>query len=256
MPLLQGCKRIRLVAAYSFLLEVAQGNLQAREFAWRCNGSPARTREMSRAPIVIKVGGSLFDLPDLGQRLHAWLAAQGHAHMLLVPGGGPTAEVIRALDRRYRLGEEAAHWLALRAVALNASILAAVLPGGRLRVVSGRVGCESLWSRLLLPVLDAHAFAQADDGQPACLPHCWEVTSDSLAARAAVVFGASELILLKSTSLPAGTSWKEAGEQGFVDPYFSRIADSVACIRAVNLRDWSAPPGRPSSRPADVPQLG
>jgi ELWxxDGT repeat protein len=83
---------------------------------------------MSRGPIVVKVGGSLFDLPDLGQRLHAWLAAQGHARMLLVPGGGPTADLIRAFDRRYGLGEEAAHWLALRAMALNAWILAALLP--------------------------------------------------------------------------------------------------------------------------------
>ena len=60
---------------------------------------------------VFKVGGSLFDLPDLGQRL-AWLAEAQLSTVLLVPGGGPTAEIIRNLDRRHRLGEEAAHWLA------------------------------------------------------------------------------------------------------------------------------------------------
>ena len=38
--------------------------------------------------IVVKVGGSLFDLPDLGPRLRAFLASLADEDRLLVPGGG------------------------------------------------------------------------------------------------------------------------------------------------------------------------
>lgn len=51
--------------------------------------------------VVVKVGGSLFDLPDLGPRLRAWLKTLRTADVLLVPGGGPTADVVRSLDRAH-----------------------------------------------------------------------------------------------------------------------------------------------------------
>ena len=55
---------------------------------------------MSGPRIVVKVGGSLFDWPDLGERLCRWLAVQEEKEILLVPGGGPTADVIRDCQRQ------------------------------------------------------------------------------------------------------------------------------------------------------------
>ena len=82
---------------------------------------------MRRPLAVVKVGGSLYDLPDLGPRLRAWLKQAPAADFLIVPGGGPTADVIRDLDRIHRLGEEKAHSLALAALRLNAWFLATLL---------------------------------------------------------------------------------------------------------------------------------
>jgi aspartokinase-like uncharacterized kinase len=173
--------------------------------------------------IVVKVGGSLFDHPHLGPGLRQWLAGLDAGRVLLVPGGGPVADVVRQLDAVHRFGEEAAHWLALRSLDVAAELLRHfALPSG---------------SRL--SVLDCHAFAAEDESRPGALPHTWDVTTDSIAARAAVVYGASRLILLKSADIPPGTPWDEAARRGWVDPHFPQVvAGHGLRVEAVNFRRW------------------
>jgi dihydroneopterin aldolase len=189
-------------------------------------------------PVIVKVGGSLYDLPDLGPRLRAWLDRLDTLHALIVPGGGPLADSVRQFDQQHALGEEKAHWLALRALALNAHCLAAIVPR---TVVIGRLD-ERLAAADAgrVPVLDPYEFARQDEGRAGHLPHLWAVTSDSVAARVAVVENASQLILLKSITVPAGMSWMEAGRRGYVDPHFADVAKSVPpilVISSINFRE-------------------
>src|SRR5262249_33726058 len=178
--------------------------------------------------LVAKVGGSLYDLPDLGPRLRGWLGSLAAADVLLAPGGGPLADAVRALDRTHGLGAEASHWLALGAMALSAGFLACLVPGSS--IVSDPQRAQGLC------LLDAHAFLLADEGRPGCLPHGWEVTSDTVAARAAEVAGAREVVLLKSADPPPG-GWEEGGGAGCVDPEFAAVVRRARlAVRVVNLR--------------------
>jgi aspartokinase-like uncharacterized kinase len=179
--------------------------------------------------LVVKVGGSLYDLPDLGPRLRRFLASLGEGNRLIVPGGGPITEAVRGFDRDHDLGPESSHWLALRACAVNAHFLACLLSGAR--VVSSPDECRGI------DVLNPFAFLMADEGRPGCLPHGWDVTSDSVAARAAVVVGAG-LVLLKSVTLQDEGDWFAAAAAGYVDAVFPEIVrDTGLHARAVNLRD-------------------
>jgi 5-(aminomethyl)-3-furanmethanol phosphate kinase len=196
-------------------------------------------REQTTEPIIIKVGGSLFDLSDLGPRLERWLDQfrnNSTNPLILVPGGGAAAEVIRQLDRCHGLGNERAHWLALRAMTINAHFLAGLLHNAA--VVTSLHTCAARWRRGTLSVLDAHAFLANDEGQSG-LPHGWEVSSDSVAARVARLAEARKLILLKSAALPAGITWDEAGTKGYVDPLFAKLVGRDLIVEAINLRDWS-----------------
>ncbi len=196
---------------------------------------------MPSAIAVVKVGGSLYDLPDLGPLLRGWLAERfTGTHVVLVPGGGLLVDAIRDLDHCHGLGEETSHWLALRALTVNAHFLASLLSPPC--VVSDVSELDRAWDEGLLPVLDAHKFAHADESCSAHLPHSWAVTSDSLAARVAVVLQARHLVLLKSTTIPPDLDWREAGRLGLVDALFGEVlrnAPADLCVRAVNLRTWS-----------------
>ncbi len=118
-----------------------------------------------------------------------------------MPGGGPAADALRMLDRVHVLGEEAAHWLALRALSVNAHFLACLLPGAPVvpRPPTPTDAGDAF-------ILDPTAFFQEDDHRPGALPHTWHVTSDSLAVRVAVYAGARELVLLKSVARARGTA--------------------------------------------------
>ena len=193
---------------------------------------------MKQTPLhVVKVGGSLFDLPDLGQQLRRWLDHWKTPRTVLIPGGGLAADAVRAFDRAQHLGEEAAHWLALEAMRFNVSLLATVLPNSGRATDLGE--CESCWDGGRTPILDVLPFMTFDDSNPARLPHSWQVTSDSLAARVAEVWGADRLILLKSTALPVGLDWDEAGRRGLVDPCFGEVVRrGKLLVEAIDFRQW------------------
>lgn len=200
--------------------------------------------ETCGSAVVVKVGGSLYDLSDLGRRLGHLLTILEARKVLLVPGGGAAADVVRQLDRAHGLGEERAHWLALRALTLNAHFLAALLGDARAVVVEHPAAAAGAWDAGLLPVLDGHAFARADEAEADRLPHTWEVTSDSLALRATVVIGASRLVLAKSVDIQTLGDGDEATRCGLVDASFpSVVAHSrrrrggSLVIEMVNLRD-------------------
>jgi len=182
---------------------------------------------------VVKVGGSLYDLPDLGARLGKWLAGLESSSVILIPGGGPTADLVRTWDREQRLGEEAAHWLALRALTFNAHFLASILPDSR--VIQSLEEAGPGW----FSILDMHAWAKEVERGPDRFPHTWEVTSDSLAVQAAIRGKSSHLILLKSVALPAEIDWPEAARRGIVDSFFPkaiRLASSTLKVRVVPFR--------------------
>lgn len=181
---------------------------------------------------VIKVSGSLFDWPDLRFRLAEWLSQRSEERLLLVPGGGPATDAIRAYDRCHDLGEEKSHWLALRALTLNAWFLADLLAAP---VVDPMIG---KWAGAAL--LDAFAFCQHDEIAPH-LPATWETTSDSVAAVAAIALKARELVLLKSCDTDS-TEPQEWQRLGLVDSQIATLLRSAPdlVVRFVNLRRDSA----------------
>jgi aspartokinase-like uncharacterized kinase len=203
---------------------------------------------------VVKVGGSLLAYDRLVSALREWLSRQRPLATVLVAGGGPFADIIRAADARHGLGEVAAHWLCIEALSLTARLLATMLPEAELvaegmvelqqRIqthVEGNPSCASSVRPLL--ILDPQPFLRVEesrDGEP--LPHTWSVTSDSIAARLAETHLAQELVLLKSAASPHLTR-AAAAEAGYVDGHFPRAAANLTRVRWVDLRSFGPEEG-------------
>ncbi len=174
---------------------------------------------------VVKVGGSLLDLPDLATRLEAWLTQQPIACNVLLMGGGILCDAVREWDSRFQLGEVASHWLCIDLLDTTAKLLGQLLPHAR--IVTDR---RALPREPGTCIFSPGTFLRHEEPRlPGTrLPPSWQVTADSIAARLAEVIGAEELVLLKST---------ESSETEFVDSHFSIASRNIAAVRFVNLRE-------------------
>jgi aspartokinase-like uncharacterized kinase len=191
---------------------------------------------------VVKVGGSLFDDPHLPGKLARWLERQTAAQEVLIAGGGELADVIRRAATRFAVDPAVAHWICIDLLTASSRLVGTLLPEAAhldrfcdLQAAMARGEPR----RMVFAVRDFLREAESLGTAPP-LPHDWSVSSDSIAARLAVAIGATELVLLKSTSVPPGTSQAAAAAQGFVDEYFPRAARTVPRVRWVNLRDEAA----------------
>ncbi|HMA04873.1 MAG TPA: uridylate kinase [Methanomicrobiales archaeon] len=131
--------------------------------------------DLSGRPLVVKVGGSLFT------RAAGIVSSLKGAHrpLLVIPGGGPFARMVRSLH----LPNEPSHWMAILAMDEFGWYLAA---GGIpvTRELSRPRGLE-----ILLP------YRVLRERDP--LPHGWDVTSDTISAWVASELGL-DLLILKS----------------------------------------------------------
>ena len=189
-----------------------------------------------RRPVVIKVGGSLLDWPALTTMLDQYLRTRRAERLVIVIGGGPVTDVVRKLDLTHTLGQERSHALALRSLDLTAHLLAAIVPA---LVVADRIeSLETVWAESRVPILAPRIFLDEVDARSADpIPHTWEATSDSIAARVADSLDSPELVLVKSAPLPHGVDRQGAAQFGLVDPLFPRSARRLVRVTYLNLRD-------------------
>ncbi len=175
--------------------------------------------------VVVKIGGALLAHPSrLRSVTDAVVAAARHARIVVVPGGGPFADAVRAADAEISLDDDAAHWMAILAMDQYAHLLASLHTA--FTVVSDTAGIGALLDAGRVPVIAPFQWLRRADP----LPHSWSVTSDSISAWIADQLGAEHLLLVKppgatgdalvdshfSTVLPPHVSWSAvAGD--FID---------------------------------------
>lgn len=143
---------------------------------------------------LIKVGGSLYHCPELPAMATAWAKLAETHRLLLLPGGGPFTNQARVADAHFHLSDSTAHWMAILGMDQYGYLLADLAPQAVL-VRDLATAVEACAAGRLAVLAPSALLLQQDP-----LPHCWQITSDSIAAWLAKHVGIRLLVLLKSVA--------------------------------------------------------
>jgi dihydroneopterin aldolase len=191
-------------------------------------------------PVVVKFGGSFAGSPHLRDWIKAFAKCAGR--IVLVPGGGPFADVVRSTQSDIGFDDRAAHHMALLAMEQYGRALLS-LDGLLAAADSTEVIHRELTAGRVPVWMPSRMAIEATDLAPS-----WDVTSDSLAAWLTGRIGAGRLFLVKHAGLFASRArCDDLAAKGIVDKEFVRHfrsgsfaaflfgpTDSDALVAAIN----------------------
>ncbi|PHS69952.1 MAG: delta 1-pyrroline-5-carboxylate synthetase [Methylophaga sp.] len=138
--------------------------------------------------VVVKIGGSLYNTPELKQWLIILAEHAKNQPIIIVPGGGPFAEQVRSSQSLYHFDDSHAHHMAILAMAQFGILL------------SGQIQCKFIhYPAPVIPVSTSLSIWLPDQSLLAVdeLKHSWEITSDSLSLWLSQQLQADQLLLIK-----------------------------------------------------------
>lgn len=193
--------------------------------------------------VVVKIGGShATDRARLDRIADA--VATTASRVVIVPGGGPFADAVRAAQSALAYSDRLAHGQALAAMTLFAEVLTDLYRPLVMAATRGEIDAAHAAGRV--PVFRPDRLISGGGG----LEVGWHVTSDSVAAWLAFELSASGLVLVKSADGPHLSGAGPLADTGLVDAAFPEHAGRLACpVRVVGpaaldrLGDLLAAPG-------------
>ena len=140
---------------------------------------------------VIKVGGSLAEEPELLRALCSKLSVLARNYpLVVVPGGGRFADVVRDSDNRFNLSDGISHRMAILGIDQFGLLLTQIIPNSCATYLLD--DALQLSETGVVPVfLPSRMFFREDP-----LKNSWDVTSDSIAVLIASRLQAAKVLLV------------------------------------------------------------
>lgn len=140
---------------------------------------------------VIKIGGSIAEIPDAFKSLCLELSNIARKHqVVVVPGGGKFADVVRELDTKFRLPPLFSHRMAILSMDQYGLFLSQVIPNSCICDSFQEIELISERGKVAL-FLPSRVLFEEDPFKPS-----WDVTSDSISAYFAIKLQATKIILV------------------------------------------------------------
>ncbi|MFB0560954.1 MAG: hypothetical protein ACETWM_07055 [Candidatus Lokiarchaeia archaeon] len=145
---------------------------------------------MKSFDFILKIGGSLSKNKSTLKKLFNELAKLSKIHKLLViPGGGHFADKVRRIYHKFNISEDVAHWSAIFAMDQMGFFFSDFHPN--IRIVDEIEKAKQTGHGMIPVLIPAKMMLDNDP-----LPHCWDITSDSIAAYIAHITGTKKVLIL------------------------------------------------------------
>lgn len=178
--------------------------------------------------IVVKLGGSLYNTPELKLWLQTLADTSPSTPIVIVPGGGPFADQVREAQTLHHFNDAAAHHMALIAMKQLGLMLIAL-----------KAKCQPFDARKPEQPLSVWLPDDSLLSEPALI-HSWDLTSDSLALWLASKLKAEQLFLVKHIHV-SSTSIKQLTNQQVIDRRFTDLfADYSIPTRIIHYQSYTS----------------
>tara|TARA_R110002049_G_scaffold127650_2_gene284494 strand:+ start:271 stop:846 length:576 start_codon:yes stop_codon:yes gene_type:complete len=160
--------------------------------------------------IVVKLGGSLYNSPELKHWLQSLVETSISTPIVIVPGGGPFADQVREAQTLHHFDDSSAHHMALMAMKQFGLMLIAL-----------EAKCQPFNALKLEQSLSVWLPDDSLLMEPS-LTHSWDVTSDSLSLWLASKLDAEQLFLVKHIQTHTGSIQKLTADH-VIDRHFADL---------------------------------
>lgn len=160
--------------------------------------------------IVVKLGGSLYNTPELEAWLSTLASHSDASPIVIVPGGGPFANQVREAQEHHHFNDATAHHMALLAMKQFGLMLIAL-----------EAKCQPFTSQKPLPLLSVWLPDDSLLSESTLIPN-WDLSSDSIALWLASKLNAKQLLLVKHVDTKT-TSITQLTVNQVIDHHFSHL---------------------------------
>jgi len=178
--------------------------------------------------IVVKLGGSLYNTPELRLWLMALADYSAQQSIVIVPGGGPFADQVRSAQALHHFDDDIAHHMALIAMKQFGLLLSSLT--AKCQLINGLEtpsGPFSIW----LPNDDV--LLESD------LKKSWDISSDSIALWLANKFNAQQLLLIKRPSIQT-SSITELTSNSVIDAGFAELfSEKIITTKIISYQAYA-----------------
>jgi len=178
-------------------------------------------------PLIVKLGGSLYNSPELQHWLNVLADHSQQQSIIIVPGGGPFADQVRDAQSIHQFDDHTAHHMALIAMKQFGLLLAALEPRCQLFTNNmADIPPLSIW------LTDDSLLLENS------LQHSWDISSDSLALWLANKVASQQLILIKRSNT-LSRSIKQLTLDSVIDTGFSALfKQHPITTKIINFQDY------------------
>lgn len=155
--------------------------------------------------VVVKIGGSLLNFPDILQEIVNQIEyLSDYYKVVIIPGGGIFSRIVKKIQDLHNLNNEVTHWMAIKAMEVYGVMLQHLM---RNSIICDEIECVKNSSSRIVILQPFKILKEFNE-----LPKSWNITSDSISVYITKLLNYDLAVLVKVVDLYYGSNIVKVSE--------------------------------------------